>query len=101
FQRVPFQEFHDDEMLALILVNVIDRADVRMVQRGGSPRLTLKSFNRQSVPGEIFRKELQQHMAAEPQILGFIHHTHSAAAQLLQDAVMRESETDHGEKNAI
>src|SRR6267154_6140023 len=31
FQRVPFEKFHDDEVLTIILVHVINRADVRMV----------------------------------------------------------------------
>ena len=101
FQRVPFQEFHDNEVLAFVLVHVINRADVRMIQRGSSPCFPLKSFNRQGIPGELLRKELQRYVAAESQILGFIDHTHPATAQLLQDAVVRDSEPNHNEETAI
>ena len=35
-------------------------------------------------------------MAMQPHVLGFVDHTHPAAAQLLDDAVVRDGLTDHG-----
>ena len=40
-ERLPLEEFHDDEIEAVLLTDVVHRADVRMVQAGdeaGFPR---------------------------------------------------------------
>src|SRR6516162_8158705 len=43
----------------------------------------------------MFGQELQGDEAAELGILGLINHTHPAAAQLLEDAVMRNGSACH------
>ena len=43
-EGVPLQRLHDDEVAAVVFVDVVDRADVRMIQRGDGPRLALESF---------------------------------------------------------
>ena len=42
-----------------------------------------------------FRQEFQGHTAAQLCILGLIHHTHAATAQLSQNPVMGDGSTDH------
>jgi len=44
---------------------------------------------------QVFRKKLQGHETTEFDILGFVHHTHPAATQLLEDAVMRNGSAYH------
>jgi len=47
FKRLSLHEFHDDEGFSLILTEVVDRADVGMVQgrcRPGLARETFESF---------------------------------------------------------
>src|ERR1039457_2129550 len=39
--------------------------------------------------------ELERHAASQCEVLGFIHHTHSAFAQLGDDAVMSDGCADH------
>jgi hypothetical protein len=41
------------------------------------------------VPGQILGQKFQGDKTTEVGILGLVHHTHAAAAQLLNDAVMR------------
>src|ERR1700733_3711074 len=60
-----------------------------MVERGCGPGFALESLESLRVPGQFVRKEFQSDMAAEAQIFGLIDHTHPAAAQLLNDAVVR------------
>ncbi len=38
--RDALEPLHDDERLALVLAELVDRTDVRMLQRRGEPRLT-------------------------------------------------------------
>ena len=40
------------------------------------------------VLGDVIRQELQSHKAVQPYILGFVHDSHPAPAQLLNDAVV-------------
>ncbi len=44
--------------------------------------------------GYIVRQELQRRKAAEFHILGLINHTHSAPAEFLDDAVVRDGLAD-------
>jgi len=43
FQCDAIQKLHDDERLAVMAANLMDRADVGMVQRGGGLRLALQT----------------------------------------------------------
>ena len=43
FERLPVQKFHGDEGPAALLVNLVDCANVRMIEGGGSLRLTLEA----------------------------------------------------------
>src|SRR5437899_474654 len=40
--------------------------------------------------GKAVGKELQGKVLTQSEVFGFVHHTHAAAAQLLQDVVMRD-----------
>ena len=42
-ERCSIQKFHDDEGFAVLLADVINRADIRMIQSGSSLRLALKT----------------------------------------------------------
>ena len=43
----------------------------------------------------LVRKELQSDHAAEFEVFGFVDHTHPAATELLDDAVMRDGLSEH------
>jgi hypothetical protein len=42
-QRLPFQQLHGDERLPLELVNVVNRANVRVIERTRGARLALEA----------------------------------------------------------
>jgi hypothetical protein len=78
-----------------VLVNIVDGADVRMVQRGSGARLALEALHRLPVLRVFLRQEFQRHVAAELGVLGFVHHTHATAAELFEHAIMRNSLSQH------
>ena len=82
-ERLPLQQFHGDEGSPIGLVDFVDRADVRVVQRGCSLGLALEAAESLCVVGEFVGKELQGDEATKLQVLGFVDHTHSPAADLL------------------
>ncbi len=43
-QILPLQQLHDDKGMTIVLLHLIDRADVGVVQRGGGAGLSLKSL---------------------------------------------------------
>jgi hypothetical protein len=101
FGRLAFQELHCDEVLAADFVDVVNRADIRMVQSRSCTGLPLETLQSLAVFGEFFWKELQGYVAAELQVFGLIHHPHPASAQLPQDFVMRERLADHAMEPAF
>src|SRR5271169_5711490 len=46
FERLPFQQLHGDEVASAILANLVDGAEIRVVQCGGGARLALKTVER-------------------------------------------------------
>src|SRR6266849_100491 len=94
-ERLPFQHFHGDEGLPISFVNLVDRANVRVIQgrrRLGLPPETAKGL---CVVGEFVGKELQGYEAAEPHVLSLVHDAHTPTAQFLDDAVVRDGSPDH------
>src|SRR5581483_532326 len=94
-QAFSLQPFHDDEGVAVVVFNAMDRADIGVVQKGCSPSFAREPLERFGIPGQILRDELQGHMAAELEVLGLIHDTHTTASQFSKDAVMRYLLADH------
>ena len=58
-QRLALQELHGNEVLPLMLVDLVDRADVGMIEGGGRLGFPLKPFQCVTVFGYCFRQELQ------------------------------------------
>ena len=101
-QRHAFEQLHDDERLApVVLVDVVDGADVRMIQRGGGPRFAVESLQRVRLGDERLGQELQGNHPREPRVLGLEHDAHAAAAQSLENPVMGDGLADHGSNHTV
>jgi hypothetical protein len=94
-QRDAFHELHGDKHLAVLLANLVDRADVGMIQRRGCARLSPKTFHCLWDLGQILRKKLKRDKPAKGRVFGLVDNTHPAAAQLFNDAVARDGLADH------
>jgi hypothetical protein len=100
-ESFPFQQFHGDERLAFMLANLVDRADIRVIQRGGGAGFPLKAIERLFVFQRIWREKLQGDEAAEGCIFGLVNDTHAAAAKFLQNAVVANGAPDHLGKRPV
>ena len=60
-QRYAVQKFHDDELLAVLLPNLMDRADIGMVECGGCLRLPLETGQGLGVLGDVIGQKLQSY----------------------------------------
>src|SRR6202022_1305389 len=59
-------------------------------------RFPLETCEGLRVSSDLIGQELQCNKAVQPSVFGLVHHAHAAAAQLLNDAVMRDGLADHG-----
>ena len=93
-QRHAVQKLHGDEGLAVLLADVVNRADVGMVQRGRGLRFALKTVERLRIARDIFGQEFQRDEAVQARVLGLVDDAHAAAAELFDDAVVRDGLAD-------
>ncbi len=85
---LALEQLHHDEGLALVLIDLVDRADVRMVQGCRGAGFPKKAAKRGLVARRLGRKELDCYGAIELRVFSPIDDPHAAVAELLQDAVV-------------
>jgi hypothetical protein len=90
------QKLHRDECLPVLIVNFVDRADVWMIQGGRSFGFALETAQGLWVFGYVVWQEFEGNEAIERDVLCFVHHTHAATAELLDDAIVRYDFPKHG-----
>src|SRR5580700_584354 len=95
FQGHPFQILHGDEGLGFMFADFVDRTDIRMIQSRRSASLAAEAFQSVRLLRHIVRKKFKGDEAAKLGVLGLVDNTHTAAAKLLDDAVVRDGLTDH------
>src|ERR1700693_4153024 len=74
--------------MTILFANVIEDADIGMVQGRGGARFATKSFQGLGIAFHLLRKELQCHQTAKSDVLGLIHHSHSTAADFPDNAIV-------------
>jgi len=87
-QSLPFEHLHCDIGAALEFSDLIDGADVGMIERGSGARLALEALGSLAVVCEHIRQEFQGHTPAKTQVFGLADFTHSAAAETAQNSIM-------------
>ncbi len=98
-QRLPVDELHDNVGRSVFFANVIDRADVWMVEPRCSLRFTPKAFQRSGVFGGMLGQKLQGDRAMQTLVLCFVNDTHAPATELARDLVVGNGLTDHPGSN--
>ena len=87
-QRLAVVERHRDEQLPLgCLADLVDRADVGMIQRRGRAGLQQKAAFRLRSRAEVAGQELQGDVSAEPLVERFVDHSHRPGAEGFEHAV--------------
>jgi hypothetical protein len=94
-ERTPFEQFHGDERLLAVFFDGVNGTDARMIQRGGGARFAQEAFERLSITPGGFGQEFQRHAPAEFAVFGLVHHPHSTAAKLAEDAIVPDGFVQH------
>jgi hypothetical protein len=82
-QRFPVEELHCDEGAAAFFSDLMNGADIGMIQRGSSARLPPEALQSGAVIGEVVGQEFESDEPAKERVLGLIDHAHTTAADLL------------------
>ena len=90
-ERLAFEQFHDDEGLRIVLVNLVNGADVRVVQGGGGASFPLKPLHGLVITRHLIGQELDGHVPAQACVFSFINDTHPTAAEFFKNPVMRNN----------
>ncbi len=96
FQGHALEEFHADEGTPFMLPDIVNRANVGMIQCRCGARFALKPLQRSVVLDHIIGKEFQRYVAAKAGVFGLIHHAHAAATELFYNAIMRDCAANEG-----
>ena len=95
FRVTPSRNSMAMNALPSCFADLVDRADVGMVQRRRGPSFAAEAGQRLRVSGNVFGQELERDEAAKLGVFGLVDHTHPAAAELFDDAVVRDGLADH------
>jgi len=79
----------------------MDGADIRMIQRRRRLRFALKTGKRYWVTGDRLGQKLERNKTVQSYIFGFIHYTHPAATEFLDNLVVRNGPSDHVENPTL
>ena len=93
-ERGALQKFHGDEGLAVFLADIVDGADVGVIEGRGGLGFPFKTGEGLGIFGNFVGEEFQGDKATKACVFGFVDNAHASAAEFLQDAVMREGLAD-------
>ncbi len=86
---------HHDVLAVLVLADVVDGANVGMIERGRGPRFAPEALERLRILRQFVGQKLQGYAPAQAQVFSLVDHTHTTAAEFLQNAVVRDGLPDH------
>ena len=93
--RVAFEVGHGEECLSLGLVDLVNRADVGVVELCRRFGFALETLPALFVAQQMRRQEFERHGPIEFRIFGLVNNTHPTFAELLGDLVVRDGRADH------
>ena len=94
-ESLALQQLHGDEGTAFEFADVVNRADVRMVQRRCGARLAVESLDGRGIVRRLLGEKFERDAAPQARVAGAVDHAHSAAAQWFQAAVVGDRTSSH------
>jgi hypothetical protein len=94
-QRRALEKLHGNEGLAVLLADVVNRADVGMVQGRRRLSFALEACQCLRVAGNVVGQELESDEAVQARVFRFINHAHATAAKFFDNAIVGNDLADH------
>ena len=90
-QRLAFQVLHHEERRAVVLADVVERADVRMIELRDRARFAVEPLAELRVGGEALGQDLDRDGAIEARVARLVDLAHAARADRRRDFVRAEA----------
>ena len=84
----PLEQLHHDERLAVVFAELVNRADVRVLQRRRQAGLALESGQPLGGRDRLGAQQLDGDFAAKLEVFGAIDHAHATFAEGVQQAIV-------------
>ncbi len=97
FSVMPSRNSMAMKACAVLLADIVNGADIGMVQCGRGLGFALETGQGLRVASNIFGQEFQRDKAVQPSVFSLVDHTHPAATEFFHDAVVRDGLADHSE----
>jgi hypothetical protein len=91
---LPFQVLHNKEVDAVLLADVMERADVGMIQRGDGAGFAFKAFASLWVGSHVSGQDFDRHCAIQPRVARPIDFAHAARSDRSNYLVRSEPSSD-------
>ena len=97
------EELHRDEGATIFFADVVNGADVGMIERRGGTGLAAEALQRLGIASYVIGQKFEGNKPAQARVLGLVDNAHAATTELLDDAVVRDGAVDHGwtERNGV
>ena len=100
-ERLALEQLHREVELPVVLVEVVDRADVRVIERRRGARLAAEALDRLLGRGVAGGRTLSATWRPSFSVLGAIDDAHAARAELVEDLVVPESLSNQGSSATV
>ena len=80
-KRLAVEELHDQEVGTVLRADVVEMADVRMIQRGNGAGFALETLLKFGIVGEMSGENLDGNGAIEARVFRAVHLAHAAGAE--------------------
>ena len=89
-QRLALHVLHHHVTGAVLVADVVEHADVRMIQRSNGAGFAFEAGAQILALGDVFGQDLDGDGAVEPGVAGFVHLAHASGADRGEDLVGAE-----------
>ena len=97
----PDDQLHGEELLAVVLADLVDRDDARVIEQGDGLGLVLEPAQLVVAGEQPGLDHLQGDGAVEADLAGLVDDAHAAAAQLPADLVVAEVADEIASRQAV
>jgi hypothetical protein len=93
-QRLAFEIFHDEIVGTVLLANVVQHTDMRVIQRSQRLRFTLEALPHLGIRRPMLWKYFDGDDALQSRVRRFVDFAHSTGSDLVEDLVWAETCAD-------